>query len=1280
MRSNFLSFLKGIGIIILLSVTVNVFAQNIRINEFMALNNSVFADDDGEYSDWMEIYNSGQAAVNMQGYALTDEKGNNSKWLFPYFSLKAGEFLIVYASGKDRSEPGKELHTNFKLSGSGEYLALFDNSGNILTEFDPEFTVQKSDFSYGFYNDAYVQFSVPTPGKDNKLSGSIIVPVPVFSRQRGFYESPFALNISSSVSNAEIYYTLDGSVPGKSNGIKYNSSIWISTTSIVRAVVVVDGNSSEILTNTYIYTNDVVNQKNNPAGYPEMWGPYSRIPGNAIADYEMDPEIIVDANMANMVKKSLKDIPTISLVSNKDNFFSHSKDPDEGGIYIYTGSPAGDPIGRGWERPVSFESFDPNSSASLQVNCGIRLQGGHGRLAEKLPKHSFLLVFKDEYGPSKLDYSFFGEEGLKNYDKLILRGGFGNSWGHHSSDERKRAQYQRDIWTKDTQRAMGHPSSKSIYAHLYINGLYWGIYAPSERMDADFGVGYLGGNEEDYDVIKDLTEVADGNDIAWKKLLAMANAGLENNESYQRIQGNNPDGAPNPNIESMVDGVNLADYMLINFYGSNSDWDHHNWATMRNRVKPGKGFKFLCWDGEHMIKEVNSSNINENNDNCPSRIFQQLMKNEDYKRLFADRVQKHCFNGGALTPEAGAARWWVRRNQVESSIVAESARWGDYRRDVHPYQTVGPFDLYNYFDHYLPQQEYMLNTYFPKRTSVFVKQLRDAGMFPNVDAPNILVNNKTPHEAIVKPGDQLTMTAAKGTIYYTTNGKDPVLWQTASGGGIKTLLDANADKQVFIPKSDIGNSWYNNINFDDSNWKLCSGAPGGVGYEKNSGYENLISLNVLSEMSSGGSNQSTSSYIRIPFQLESEDLTEMASLILNMTYDDGFVAYLNGKKVAEANVSGTISWNSVAQGNHEANSSESFDISNFKNLLVKGKNVLAIHGLNQDATSSDFIMNASLITTDVPAEGGVSEHAIVYSSAVSIDQSAHIIARTFYNGEWSAASDQFLIVPNNYNDLKITEIHYNPLNEDSIESDKFEFIELKNTGTSTLSLSGLQFVSGIEYKFSVDSQLGPNEFIVLASSNLNFYSRYNFAAFDEYKGKLDNNGEWLVLVTNTGDTISAFRYNDAGEWPALADGEGYSLVSKVYNPENEQLDPADWRSSSKIGGSPGEDDVYVEDVSVSQVHSAKFLLNNYPNPFNDITYIDYQIPEDAFVMLSIYNMTGQKIATLVNEDQHEGLYQVEWTGNDQRSNKVSNGIYFYRLSVQSSSKVYTDTKKMMLMR
>ena len=122
------------------------------------------------------------------------------------------------------------------------------------------------------------------------------------------------------------------------------------------------------------------------------------------------------------------------------------------------------------------------------------------------------------------------------------------------------------------------------------------------------------------------------------------------------------------------------------------------------------------------------------------------------------------------------------------------------------------------------------------------------------------------------------MTASEGTIYYTTNGTDPVNWNPSDDDIGIVLIREEDDKRAYIPKSDIGDSWYTNNSFDDSGWQLCTGAPGGVGYEKDYGYEDLISLDVGNDMHDDGGNPNTSCYVRIPFNVTEADLAEITVL------------------------------------------------------------------------------------------------------------------------------------------------------------------------------------------------------------------------------------------------------------------------------------------------------------------------------------------------------------------------------------------------------------------
>jgi len=122
----------------------------IIINEFLASNWNINFDEDGDSSDWIELFNPTRAVVDLTGWYLTDSAGNLTKWQLPAVVLEPGEYLVVYASGKDRVDPDKQLHTNFDLSAAGEYLALIEPDGStVVSSFDPGFSRQFENISFG---------------------------------------------------------------------------------------------------------------------------------------------------------------------------------------------------------------------------------------------------------------------------------------------------------------------------------------------------------------------------------------------------------------------------------------------------------------------------------------------------------------------------------------------------------------------------------------------------------------------------------------------------------------------------------------------------------------------------------------------------------------------------------------------------------------------------------------------------------------------------------------------------------------------------------------------------------------------------------------------------------------------------------------------------------------------------------------------------------------------------------------------------------------------------
>ncbi len=750
---------------LLLSMTIGLLipiiqsqAQDLVISEFMAINDNTLADQDGDFSDWIEIHNSGSSAVNLQGMHLTDDVVNLTKWTFPSLTLEADGYLVVFASDKDKTDASQNLHTNFKLSGSGEFLGLIAADGTtILSSFGDKYPVQTRDVSYGVFEGNFVSFTNPTPGVANSTSGNILDPI--FSHKRGFYDAGFTLTLEDLNDNTDLYYTLDGNRPTAENSTLYDTPFTIDKTTVL-SVIAIDPtaeNQGNVVTQTYLFE-DILDQPNDPEGYPSIWTPAesAAYPG----DYEMDPEICTDENKP-AIYEALKALPSVSLVLDIDDLFLDSEHDTLSGMYLNSIKHTDE-----WERPASMEYFDPTENVDFQVNCGMRIHGGNGRKPGNSPKHSLRVHFRGKYGPTKLNFNLFDENSATNeFNVLVLRAGYNYSWLKNSPEQCENTDYVRDPFAKATQLAMSRTAAHRKFAHVYLNGLYWGVYDISEKITNDFVESYHGGQEDDYDVVKDHNGVTDGTDEAWLALLSLVEDGFETNEKYFKAQGKNEDGTTNAEYQNLLDVRNLSDYILINFFMGNTDWDKNNWLAVRNRVTNEHGFKFLCWDVETSMNDLNEDMTEKNEQPNPTWIFNKLMENEEYRLYFADRVQKHFFGTGALTPGETLPRYMKITNELSPGLIAESARWGDYRRDV---EGGDSYELYTVENQWQTRVDFVQNTYLPQRTDIVFDQLKNAGLYPAVDAPVFSSEGGDFNELV-----DLSISNTSGTVYYTLDDSDP---------------------------------------------------------------------------------------------------------------------------------------------------------------------------------------------------------------------------------------------------------------------------------------------------------------------------------------------------------------------------------------------------------------------------------------------------------------------------------------------------------------------------
>ncbi|MBQ6375170.1 MAG: lamin tail domain-containing protein [Clostridia bacterium] len=144
--------------------------QGLMISEIMPVNHSTLKDEDGDFSDWLELYNGTGAPVDLNGYALSDDDANHLKWRFPSRVMQPGEYLVVFASGKDRSDPDGELHANFRLSGKGEAIRLYDPKSNALSYV--QYSSVSADISLSRQSDGGITQALdPSPGAENTEFG-----------------------------------------------------------------------------------------------------------------------------------------------------------------------------------------------------------------------------------------------------------------------------------------------------------------------------------------------------------------------------------------------------------------------------------------------------------------------------------------------------------------------------------------------------------------------------------------------------------------------------------------------------------------------------------------------------------------------------------------------------------------------------------------------------------------------------------------------------------------------------------------------------------------------------------------------------------------------------------------------------------------------------------------------------------------------------------------------------------------------------------------------------
>ncbi len=669
------------------------------ITEINAANQSGLRDEDGEEQDWIEIHNRGSSPADLAAWSLSDDADLTGQWIFPSKVLSANQYLVVFASGKNRKAPTgtNRFHVNFTLANDGEFLGLFnsDSPRLLVSGFGAKYPVQRNNYSYGTDAGGNLRyFATPTPGASNGTSTITGVAQPVhFSSPRGHYAQPFDLALSCPTPGAVIRFTRDGSEPTEVNGALYLGPLRLTNTTLLRAAAYRSGHLvSKVTSHSFFFG-------------------------------------LTAANLS---------LPTLSIMTHSNNLLgrtgiigmSGGTGPPNNAWTATSTNDYFNPTNQGiaWERPVSVEYIDPADNSGFQVDAGIRVQGSDWTRPryQATSKFSYRLYFRGDYGSGRLEYPLMPTGVVDSFDQIVLRAGHNDETNPYITDELVRQLFA----------DQGQVSVHGTFVNFWLNGVLKQYYNPCERVEEGFLQSWHGGGKS-WDILTVGSAVQGGDNVAWNSLRTyVSGQNVQLPSVYQEI-------------ERRMDVTNFVDYLILNTYGATWDWPHNNWRAARERA-PGGRFRFYVWDAEGAFGFTRSTPTFDSFSTTDSgllppsgtaeipRFYQGLLVSPEFRLLWADRVQKHFFNNGAL---------------ADTNITK---RFLELRAKVLP--VIAGFD-----------NKY-LTTWIPQRRAPLLSQYLTYGLMASSNAPIF-----SKHGGTVPPGYNLSLSLsnATGTIYFTRDGSDP---------------------------------------------------------------------------------------------------------------------------------------------------------------------------------------------------------------------------------------------------------------------------------------------------------------------------------------------------------------------------------------------------------------------------------------------------------------------------------------------------------------------------
>ncbi len=582
------------------------------LNEIMSNNRSSHPDDDGEFSDWIELYNPNPDSVSLEDWYLTDNLNSLTKWAFPKTEIPGETYLLVYASGKNKREEEAPLHTNFRISANGESIALTRGADQLVDQItlgrlanDESIGRNSSSNREWFLFEA----GTATPALENNLeSATAYVLQPEFESTPGLYEDGLLFQLSHPDPEATLLYTTDGSLPDADSSV-YEAAFPIQTHTVIRAVAQdAAGNISKVATGSFLVGTEHT-------------------------------------------------LPIVSLVASPENFeirdgflygFGEHMYPNSGfsANFPYSASNA-------WkdrEIAASLEFFEADSDQSLRQDIGLKIFGGWG--SRGYPQKSLALFARAKYGKGKIEYPLFPDLEIDEFESVILRNSGNDNQSTHQIPPRppirafgptqgngsyfvngtftlfRDAMMQTVAENLDVDRQAYRPTV------LYLNGNYWGIYNLREKLNEHYVASHHNVPSDEIDLIEGYSNANAGSNRIYRQARSYVRRfDLSLDERFEAVA------TQYVNISSFID-YHLAVIYFQNFdIGNIKQW----------RAQDGGTFRWMLYDQDYGFHL------------WPEEVYLPAMARDysDYDNMFAFYTNPEGTSNG--WPNAGGRTLFLRR-------------------------------------------------------------------------------------------------------------------------------------------------------------------------------------------------------------------------------------------------------------------------------------------------------------------------------------------------------------------------------------------------------------------------------------------------------------------------------------------------------------------------------------------------------------------------------------------------------------------------------------------